>query len=119
VLRYVVGQRLLPKEGGGRIAAVEVMGSNLRVRELILNGESSDKTFYQAIADSKPYGWQTFDQHILELFRNKLVSLEVAKAYASDPATLGRELDRVRTARGEETSDLGELELVNAKKRRS
>jgi twitching motility protein PilT len=112
VVRFVVGQRLLPKEGGGRIAALEVMGQNLRIRELIQNGETSDKTFYQAIADSKPYGWQTFDQHILEHFQNRLVSLEVAKAYASDVATLGKELDRVRNARGEQTSDLGSLEMV-------
>src|SRR6185369_14382589 len=39
-LRWVVSQRLLPKAGGGRIAALEIMGSSLRVKEAIEHGES-------------------------------------------------------------------------------
>jgi len=39
-VRWIACQRLLPKQGGGRIAAFEIMGSNLRVKETILNGES-------------------------------------------------------------------------------
>ena len=35
VLRGVVSQRLLPKQGGGRVAAVEVMVDNSRIADLI------------------------------------------------------------------------------------
>ena len=40
MLRWVVGQRLLPKIGGGRLAALEIMRTNLRVQDTVLHGES-------------------------------------------------------------------------------
>ncbi len=43
-VRWIVCQRLLPKEGGGRVAAFEIMGTNLRVKDTILNGETEGKT---------------------------------------------------------------------------
>src|SRR5262249_48229437 len=46
-LRWVVSQRLLPKVGGGRIAALEITGNSLRVKEAIEHGESEGKTFYE------------------------------------------------------------------------
>jgi twitching motility protein PilT len=42
-LRWIVAQRLLPKVGGGRVAALEIMGSSLRVRDSIEHGESEGK----------------------------------------------------------------------------
>ena len=48
-IRWVIAQRLLPKIGGGRVAAFEVMGMNLRIREVIVNGESEGKTYYEII----------------------------------------------------------------------
>src|SRR3954468_2095760 len=38
-LRWVVSQRLVPKIGGGRSALLEIMGSNLRTKESIVQGE--------------------------------------------------------------------------------
>ena len=48
-LRWIACQRLLPKVGGGRIAAFEIMSANLRVKDSILHGESEGKTFYEII----------------------------------------------------------------------
>ena len=48
-VRWIVCQRLLPKVGGGRVAAFEIMGTNLRVKDTILHGESEGKTFYEII----------------------------------------------------------------------
>ncbi|EFK95444.1 twitching motility protein PilT, partial [sediment metagenome] len=48
-VRWIVCQRLLPKIGGGRAAAFEIMGNNLRVKDTILHGESEGKTFYEII----------------------------------------------------------------------
>ncbi|MEQ8253394.1 MAG: PilT/PilU family type 4a pilus ATPase, partial [Smithellaceae bacterium] len=79
-VRWIVCQRLLPKEGGGRIAAFEIMGTNLRVKDTILNGESEGKTFYEIIQASKAYGWITFDDYIVELYKQGLISEETAKA---------------------------------------
>jgi twitching motility protein PilT len=113
VLRFVVGQRLLPKAGGGRIAAIEVLGSNLRVRNLIEYGENEESTFSSVIDDNRPRGWQTFDHHIVEHLEAAKISMEVAQAYSVDRSAVSREIDRIKTLRGQPTSDLGELEMDN------
>ena len=115
VLRYVVGQRLLPKEGGGRVAALEILGNNLRVRTLIENGETEDNTFPQVITDNRPRGWQTFDQHIVEHLEQGLISTDVALAYCADRSAVQREIDRLKSRRGESTSDLGDLQMEDLK----
>ncbi len=110
-LRWVVSQRLLPKEGGGRIAAIEIMGNNLRVKDLIINGETEDKTFYDVVEAGSPMGMQTFDQHILNLYQEGLVTEETALRYCSRKSAVGRGLDRIKAARGEATSDIAGLEM--------
>ena len=110
-LRYVVGQRLLPRKQGGRVAAVEVMGSSLRTRELIIQDESGDKTYYQVIRDAKSHGWQTFDQHIVELYSQDEITDEVAKSYCTDLSEVSRAIDQIRAGRGEDTSDLTDLRM--------
>ena len=105
-VRYVVCQRLLPKEGGDRVAAFEIMSNSLRVRDLIINGETEDKTFYDIIEDGSALGMQTFDQHILELYEHGLISEETAKVYASRKSAIGRGLDKIKAARGESTSGI-------------
>ena len=105
-IRWIICQRLLPKIGGGRVAAFEIMGMNLRVRELIMNGESEDKTYYDIITDARALGWQTFDQHILELFEQGIVTEETALAYCTRRTTISRGLDRIKAARGEETTQI-------------
>ncbi len=84
--------------------------------ELIQNGETQEKTFYQVIADAKPHGWQTFDQHLLELYAAKTISMEVARTYCSDPSVVAKEVDRLRAARGEDTSGIGQLEMAYVRK---
>lgn len=111
-VRWIVCQRLLPKEGGGRIAAFEIMGTNMRVKDTILNGESEGKTFYEIIQASKTYGWITFDDYIVELYGKGLISEETAKAYASNKGIVGRGIDAVKSSRGEKTTDLlGKLQV--------
>ena len=105
-IRYVVCQRLLPKEGGDRVAAFEIMANNLRVRDLIINGETEDRTFYDIIEDGSALGMQTFDQHILELYEHGLISEETSKIYASRKSAIGRGLDKIKAARGESTSGI-------------
>jgi twitching motility protein PilT len=110
-LRWIVCQRLLPKVGGGRVAALEVMGMNLRVEEVILNGESEGKTFYEIIQDGENLGMQTFDSHILQLFREELITEETALSYASRKSVVARGLDRYKAGKGEKTSDIDGLAM--------
>ncbi|MBN2059501.1 MAG: PilT/PilU family type 4a pilus ATPase [Deltaproteobacteria bacterium] len=110
-VRWIACQRLLPKVGGGRVAAFEIMGSNLRVKDTILNGESEGKTFYEIIEGSRPFGMMTFDQCIADHFKNGLITEETAMSYASRKAIVGRALDSIKSARGEKTTSIEELSL--------
>lgn len=111
-LRWVVAQRLLPKTGGvGRVAAFEIMGTNLRVREVIINGESEGKTFYEMTQQAKPFGWATFDDYILDLYQRDVISEETALAYASKRAVVNRGIDQIKAGRGEKTTDIEGLKI--------
>lgn len=110
-IRYVVCQRLLPREGGGRVAAFEIMGKDIRVKELILDGESEGKTFYDVIESNRAFGWRTFDDSILGLFQEGQVSHDTAMAYASKKAIMRRGIDRIKAARGEKVTDIDGLEV--------
>ena len=110
-VRWIACQRLLPKEGGGRVAAFEIMGSNLRVRDTILNGESEGKTYYEIIEGSQPFGMMTFDQCITEHYKNGFISEETAMSYASRKAIVGRALDSIKAERGEKTTTIEDLAL--------
>jgi twitching motility protein PilT len=110
-IRWIVCQRLLPKEGGGRVAAFEVMGSNLRVKDTILHGESEGKTYYEIIQAGKAFGMITFDDYIVELFGKGQISEETAKAYASNKGIVGRGIDSIKSSKGQATTDLGKLEV--------
>ncbi|MGD9080835.1 MAG: PilT/PilU family type 4a pilus ATPase [Desulfobacterales bacterium] len=110
-MRWVVSQRLLPKVGGGRVATFEILGTNLRVKDLILHGESEGKTFYEIMEASNAFGMITFDQHIVGLFEQGLISQETALGYCSHRGIVGRGIDSIKSARGETTTDIGNLEL--------
>jgi twitching motility protein PilT len=86
VLKAVVSQRLIPRaDGKGRVAAVEVLRVTSRVRELI---EDKDRTkeIHDAIAQGfDSYGMQTFDQSLMGLVKNGLVSYEEAHRQSTNP----------------------------------
>ena len=110
-IRYVVCQRLLPKVGGGRIAAFEIMGNDIRVKEVVHQGESEGKTLYDIIESNRAFGWCTFDDHILGLYQEGLVTQETAMAYASKKAIMLRGIDHIKAARGEKVTDIEGLEI--------
>ena len=61
--------------------------------------------------DGTALGMQTFDQHILELYENGLISEETAMVYASRKSAIGRGLDRIKAARGESTTGITGLAM--------
>ena len=108
-IRWIACQRLLPKVGGGRVAAFEIMGANLRVKDAILNGESEGKTFYEIMQGSNTFGMLTFDQSIIGLYEKGLITEETAMSYASKKALMSRAVDAVKSARGEKTTTIENL----------
>ena len=110
-VRWVVAQRLLPKVGGGRVAAFEIMATNLRVKDTILNGESEGKTYNDIIVAGKPQGMISFDEFIVNLYEEGKIDENTAMAYASRKDIVGRGLDRIKSARGISTSGIQSLEI--------
>jgi twitching motility protein PilT len=110
-IRWIICQRLVPRVGGGRVAVLEIMGSSLRTKDVILNGEQEGKTFYDILTASEAFGWRTFDMSLVEAFGQELISEETALAYASRKASVGRGLDTIKSKRGEKTSDIESLSL--------
>ncbi|CAM2008606.1 type IV pilus twitching motility protein PilT [Acanthopleuribacter pedis] len=113
-LRYVINQRLLPRKGGGRVASQEIMGVNLRVKDMVLNGETEQKTFYEVMSVSRNRGWQTHDQAIADLYEQDKVTEETAVAYCSNRPVLSRMIDRMKQERGIKDEDALELTLDNS-----
>ena len=110
-LRWIACQRLLPKVSGDRVAAFEIMGANLRVRDSILHGEAEGKTFYEIIEGSQPFGMMTFDQCISELYKDGLITEQTALSYSSRRSVTGRAIDSIKSARGEKTTSIEDLSI--------
>jgi twitching motility protein PilT len=81
VLRGVISQRLLPKQGSGRVAAVEVMVNNSRISDLIRESRTEEIT--DAIAEGQFFDMQTFSQALIEL----VVAGEVERETAANAST--------------------------------
>jgi len=110
-IRWIVCQRLLPKVGGGRVAAFEIMRTNMRVKELILHGESEEITYYDVIHDGKAFGMTTFDDYIIGLYKKGLITEETAVTYASRKVVVNRGIDSIKSSRGESTTNIKDLKV--------
>jgi twitching motility protein PilT len=82
VLRGVVSQRLLPRLGGGRIPAVEVMVANARIAELIR--ERRTEQISDAIEDGEYFEMQTFQTALIDLVLADLVDGDTAANAATN-----------------------------------
>lgn len=82
-LEAVVSQTLLKKNGGGRVAAHEIMRGTSAVRNLIR--EDKVAQMYSAIQTGASVGMQTMDQCLADLVERRIVSRDVAKEKAKMP----------------------------------
>ncbi len=111
MLRWVVSQRLLPRIGGGRFLAQEIMGNSLRTREAIAIGESEDRSFYDMIEQSETFGWCTFDQTIVKAFEQGKVTDESALLYASNKGKMSRFIDDAKKRMNLASVDTSSMKL--------
>ncbi len=79
-LRAVISQTLLKKNGGGRIAAHEIMIGTPAIRNLIREGKVAQ--MYSAIQTGQGIGMQTLDQNLLQLLQKGLIAKSEAKGAA-------------------------------------
>jgi len=112
--RYVISQRLLPKTGGGRVAVLEILKSTMRTRDYILKGESEGRSLADAMHDGSVDGMQTFDDELEKLWNKRVITKEIALAYATNPTNLALRLsdepEAAAPAEGDGDSMLSMLE---------
>lgn len=90
-LKAVISQRLVPRrDAGGRVAVLEIMRHTLSIRDCIENPEKGAAMKDLISSGRNQYGMQTFDQHLMDLFQEGVIDLEIAKAASSSPAEFER-----------------------------
>ena len=85
-LEAVIAQTLLKKNGGGRVAAHEIMIGNAAIRNLIR--EDKIAQMYSAIQTGTSMGMQTLDQCLSDLVKKGLITRDVAKSKAKEPNSI-------------------------------
>src|SRR5687767_2027202 len=110
-MRWIVSQRLAPKVGGGRVALLEIMGSNLRTKDSIVQGEGEGKSFYEIIEASATFGWRNFDMACLDAFEQGMITEDTAQLYCTKKGPVTRGIDNIKKRRGEITSTMSQLQM--------
>jgi len=96
-LHAVVSQRLLPRaDGHGRAAALEVLLATGNVRDMIREKERTPALNDYIKESREQYGMQTFDQHLMDLVADEVVTYETALAASSNPSDFQLQMRTLR-----------------------
>ena len=101
-LKAVVSQRLLPSLKGGLVPATEVMLNEALIREIIEKGKYEQIT--EVMEKNTALGMQTFDQALLELYKQGLISEETAINQSDKSSDMKVKLQSFKL--GEESADI-------------
>jgi twitching motility protein PilU len=93
-LQGIISQRLIPTVDGGRTAAIEILTSSPRMKDLIKAGKVTE--IKEAMALSEAYGMQTFDLALLNLYKAGKISEEEALKNADSPNNLRLKLNSIK-----------------------
>jgi twitching motility protein PilT len=94
-LRGIICQRLVPRaDGMGRCVAMEICINTGRVADAVSDPDKTS-TIGQLIGEGAFYGMQTFDQHLVALIRDGVITLEAAMQASTSPHDLTVELRRL------------------------
>ncbi len=88
VLKAVVSQQLVPKIGGGRVPAFEIMIVNHAIRNLIREGKIPQ--IEAAIHSGRAEGMISMDYSLAQLYKDGLITEVDAKHFSINPETLQR-----------------------------
>ena len=118
VMQGIVSQRLVVRaDGKGRVPAVEVMLATGLIRDCIRESEKTPQIPTVIAAGQAQYGMQTFDQSLLELYREELITYETARDAATNPDDFDLKVKGIFST-GEMTWDTGEQRGARARRRR-
>jgi twitching motility protein PilT len=91
-LQAIVSQTLIPKVGGGRVLALEIMICTPAVRALIRDDKIHQ--LYSMIQSGQKYGMKTMNQSLAELYLSGKITINDAMNYTPDPQELSEMLSR-------------------------
>jgi twitching motility protein PilT len=96
-LHAVVSQRLLPRaDGHGRAAALEVLLATETVRDMIREKDRTASLHDYIKASREQYGMQTFDQHLMDMLAEDVVTFETALAASTNPSDFQLQVKTLR-----------------------
>jgi twitching motility protein PilT len=96
-LRWVISQKLVNKVGGGLHLITEIMGSNMRSREVIMLGESDKRNLHDIIENSvTPWGWHSFEQSLVKAYTAGLIDEETAVNHSTHRSKIRQAIDQAR-----------------------
>jgi len=88
-LQAVISQRLIPRiEGKGRVPAVEVMLHTASIQDYLMSPEKTLMIKSAIQEGAQQYGMQSFDQSLMSLYTQGLISYDAAMQNASNPSEL-------------------------------
>jgi len=91
--KWIVSQRLVPKQGGGRLAVCEVLRSSSRTKEYVQEGEREGKSLLDAMNAGVLEGMQSFDYELERLIGAGIVDRELGLSYATNRTNLQLRLE--------------------------
>jgi len=112
VIQGVISQRLVPTVDGGRRAAMEVLVRTPRIEKLIM--ENRDYEIRDAIeAGKEHYKSQSFDQSILDLYNDGIISKEQAMKNATSPSDLELKISGLTSGKAGENNQSTEVPEIS------
>jgi twitching motility protein PilT len=118
-LQGVISQRLLPAEGGGRVAAYEVLMANDAVRNLLREGKT--RQLRNTMISAQQEGMQTIEMDLARLVASGIISFETAASVSAYPkeimaqaATQRSQLQAQATVAAGQSAATGSGQLVGA-----
>ncbi len=111
-LRCIISQRLIPTLDSGLAPVVEVMINQGLVRELILKGEIGK--IYDVMEQNISSGMTTFDQSLMRLFVDGLISEESAITNSDKPSDIKIKVQNAKLAaqsKGGGNNGLGKVDI--------
>ena len=118
VIRGVVSQRLVPKSDGiGRVPAVEVLVSTSRVKECIVEKDKTNEINDAISKGYTTYGMQSFDQSLMLLMKENLITYEEALKHCSNPDDFALRVKGILSASDGTWDDFEDLEKEKEKEK--
>lgn len=110
-LKGIISQRLLPSTKGGMAPAIEVLINQGLVRELILKGEIGK--IHDVMEQNNSIGMSTFDQSLMRLFMEELISEDTAISNSDKPSDMKIKVQQYKLIRDTKDGGHNALDAVD------